>query len=188
MDACDSARLTVGVPSSSVIVSVFEVGLATDPPFAVPATVTVVFGASTSLFVAVIVTVPVDSSTPPRSSAACWSRACRSPCRWPWSPPRPPSPPPRTCPTAPPSPWTHAAVLTDGRVRQRQAHRRRAVVVRDRQRLRGRIGDGPAVRGPRHRHRRVRRVHVIVRRRDRHRAGRLVDPAAIVSRLLVESV
>ena len=32
----DSARLTVGVESSSVIVSVCEVGLATDPPFAVP--------------------------------------------------------------------------------------------------------------------------------------------------------
>ena len=52
------------MPSSSVIVSVFEVGLATDPPFAVPATVTVVFGASTSLFVAVIVTVPVDAVAP----------------------------------------------------------------------------------------------------------------------------
>ena len=64
MDACDSARLTVGVPSSSVIVSVFEVGLATPPPFAVPATVTDVFGASTSLFVAVIVTVPVELVDP----------------------------------------------------------------------------------------------------------------------------
>ena len=60
----DSARLTVGVPSSSVIVSVCEVGSATPPPLAVPATVTVVFGASRSLSVAVIVTMPVDAVAP----------------------------------------------------------------------------------------------------------------------------
>ena len=60
----DNTRFTVGVPSSSVIVSVFEAGSATPPPFAVPATVTVVSGPSTSLLVAVIVTVPVDAVAP----------------------------------------------------------------------------------------------------------------------------
>ena len=46
------------------MVSVLLVGFATPPPLAVPATVTVVFGASTSLLVAVMVTVPVELVLP----------------------------------------------------------------------------------------------------------------------------
>ena len=55
-----STRLTVGDPSSSVIVSVCGDGADTPwPPDAAPETVTVLSGASTALFTAVTVTVPV---------------------------------------------------------------------------------------------------------------------------------
>ncbi len=54
-----SFSVTVGVPSSSVMVSVWLAGFPTPPPAAVPDTVTVLLGASTSLSTAVIVTVPV---------------------------------------------------------------------------------------------------------------------------------
>ena len=54
-----STRVTVGAPSSSVMVSVWFEGFDTPPPLAAPDTVTVLFGASTELFTAVIVTVPV---------------------------------------------------------------------------------------------------------------------------------
>ena len=164
------------MPESS---SVFAVGLATPPPLAVPATVTVVFGASTSLFVAVIVTVPVEAGRDGHRGRAAGRDG------------QPLVGRERVLPAPAGRGRRHvhrhrraggarqgrghrgrAAVLTDGRLRQRQAHRRRALVVRDRQRLRGRIGDPAAARRPRHRHRRVRRVHVVVRRRDRHRAGR----------------
>lgn len=47
-----------------MIVNVCEAGLATEPPLVVPATVSVVSGASTSLLVAVIVTVPVEVVAP----------------------------------------------------------------------------------------------------------------------------
>ena len=56
----DSTRLTAGALSSSVIVSVRDDGADTPlPPDAEPETVTVLSGASTALFTAVRVTVPV---------------------------------------------------------------------------------------------------------------------------------
>ena len=55
-----STSVTVGVASSSVIVSVWFAGADTPcPPDTEPLTVTCIFGASTSLFSAAIVTVPV---------------------------------------------------------------------------------------------------------------------------------
>ena len=55
-----STRVTVGVPSSSLIVRVRFAGFATPrPPEAVADTVTDLFGASTVLFTALILTVPV---------------------------------------------------------------------------------------------------------------------------------
>ena len=63
------------------------------------------------------------------------------------------------------------------------------VVVGDGQRLAGRIRHPAAAGGAGHRHRGVRRVHVVVGRGDGHRAGRGWSlPAAMVSRLLVLSV
>ena len=59
MVAGSSSRVTVGTPSSSVMVRVWLPGLATPPPLAVAETVTDLFGASTSLSTAVMVTVPV---------------------------------------------------------------------------------------------------------------------------------
>ena len=59
-----SSSVTVGVPSSSVMVSVLLAGFDTLPPLATPDTVTVLFGASTLLLVAVIVTVPVLAVEP----------------------------------------------------------------------------------------------------------------------------
>ena len=60
IDAGDRTKDTVGVPSSSVIVSVSSEGSDTPrPPLAEPETVTLLFGSSLLLFVAVIVTVPV---------------------------------------------------------------------------------------------------------------------------------
>ena len=82
LDACDSAavtvldpplsdieaelssRVTVGTPSSSVMVSVLLAGFDTPPPLDVADTVTVLFGASTLLLTAVIVTVPVLAVLP----------------------------------------------------------------------------------------------------------------------------
>ena len=54
-----STSVTVGVASSSVMVSVWFAGFDTPPPLAAPDTVTVLFGASTLLFTAVIFTSPV---------------------------------------------------------------------------------------------------------------------------------
>ena len=59
-----SSSVTVGVPSSSVMVSVWFEGFDTLPPLAAPDTVTVLFGASTLLLFAVIVTVPVLAVAP----------------------------------------------------------------------------------------------------------------------------
>ena len=56
--------MPVGASSSSVIVSVASAGFATPPPLAVAETVTVLFGASTSLSTAVMVTVPVLEVAP----------------------------------------------------------------------------------------------------------------------------
>ena len=82
LDACDSAAVTVlvppfseieaelsssvtvGVPSSSVMVSVWFEGFDTPPPLAVADIVTVLFGASTELPTAVIVTAPVLAVAP----------------------------------------------------------------------------------------------------------------------------
>ena len=59
MDVGSSASVTLGVSSSSVIVSERLAGAPTPlPPVAVPVTVTLRSGASTTLFSAVIVTVP----------------------------------------------------------------------------------------------------------------------------------
>ena len=60
IDEGDKTKDTVGVPSSSVIVSVSSEGADTPrPPLAEPDTVTLLFGSSLSLFTAVIVTVPL---------------------------------------------------------------------------------------------------------------------------------
>ena len=60
IDEDDRTKDTVGVPSSSVIVSVALDGSATPrPPLAEPDTVTLLFGSSLLLFTAVIVTVPL---------------------------------------------------------------------------------------------------------------------------------
>ena len=59
-----SARFTVGVPSSSVMVRRTSSGFDTPPPLAVPDTVTVLLGASTLLSTAVMVTVPVLAVRP----------------------------------------------------------------------------------------------------------------------------
>ena len=59
-----NTSVTVGVPSSSVMVSVWFEGFETLPPLATPDTVTVLFGASTELSTAVIVTVPVLAVLP----------------------------------------------------------------------------------------------------------------------------
>ena len=74
-----SARLTVGVSSSSVIVSVWSCGFATPPPLAVPDTVTSLFGASTALLTAVIVTVPVLAVEPAVMVSVLFAESVKSP-------------------------------------------------------------------------------------------------------------
>ena len=70
-----STSVTVGVASSSLIVRVWSAGADTPlPPDAVADTVTDLSGASTRLFTALILTVPVLVVAPPRSSA-CRSRS-----------------------------------------------------------------------------------------------------------------
>ena len=64
IEAEPSDSVTVGVLSSSVMVNILLAGFDTLPPLATPDTVTVLFGASTLLFAAVIVTVPVLAVLP----------------------------------------------------------------------------------------------------------------------------
>ena len=74
-----SARLTVGTPSSSVIVSVSSPGFDTPPPLAAPDTVTVLSAASTALSAAVIVTVPVLAVAPAAMVSVLLVESVKSP-------------------------------------------------------------------------------------------------------------
>ena len=162
-----STRLNVGAPSSSVIVSVWDDGAETPwPPVTEPETVTVLSGASTALFTAVTVTVPV---------LVVWPDAIVS-----------------VAPASVKSPETagdtadaDTVTTTDAldaplsvavtRARSRRprqswtgistsAHRRSTLVVGDRQRLGRRRRNPVAARHrTRNRHRLVRRVHRVVR-------------------------
>ena len=73
-----NTSVTVGA-SSSVMVSVWFEGFDTSPPLTVPNTVTVLFGASTLLFTAVIVTVPVLAVEPAAIDSVLFSVSVKSP-------------------------------------------------------------------------------------------------------------
>ena len=74
-----STSVTVGVPSSSVMVSVWSEGFETPPPFAVADTVTVLFAVETELSTAVIVTVPVLDVLPAAIVSVLFADRLKSP-------------------------------------------------------------------------------------------------------------